>query len=111
MTNQNEINSDISSDRFDDAFAVVEAFLDGERVDSQALKAALADAEEKAGRPLSLYQRKVLELYAKLRHYMDLVGAFRSPLDVSDRPPLKPAASAKRGMVAPQLRERARERE
>ena len=43
MTNQNEINSDISSDRFDDAFAVVEAFLDGERVDSQALKAALAD--------------------------------------------------------------------
>ena len=44
MTNQNEIDSDINGGRFDDAFAVVEAFLDGERVDSQALKAALADA-------------------------------------------------------------------
>ena len=44
MTNQNEINSDINSGRFDDAFAIVEAFRDGERVDSQALKAALADA-------------------------------------------------------------------
>ena len=44
MTNQNEMIAMISTDRFDTAFAVVEAFLDGERVDSQTLKHALADA-------------------------------------------------------------------
>jgi hypothetical protein len=40
MTNPNEIDND----RIDGAFAIVEALLDGERVDSQELKHALADA-------------------------------------------------------------------
>jgi hypothetical protein len=40
MTEQTEINSG----RFDERFAVVEAFLDGERIDAQGLKDALADA-------------------------------------------------------------------
>jgi hypothetical protein len=40
MTNPNEIDDD----RIDGAFAIVEALLDGERVDSQELKNALADA-------------------------------------------------------------------
>jgi hypothetical protein len=41
MTNQIETDAD----QVDPAFAVVEAFLDGERVDAQTLKHALADAD------------------------------------------------------------------
>ena len=40
MTEQTEIHSD----QFGGPFAVVEAFLDGERIDAQGLKDALADA-------------------------------------------------------------------
>jgi ABC-type transport system involved in cytochrome c biogenesis permease subunit len=39
----------------------------------------LAGAEAKAQRPLSLYQRKVIELYNKISYYALLTGAFQSP--------------------------------
>lgn len=44
----------------------------------------LAAAEAKAERPLSLYQRKVLQLSNKYNYYTLLFAAFRSPLSLPD---------------------------